>query len=397
MISLAEARAIVAANVRPLDAATLPLAELRGRVLRTTIAAPEDMPAFDRSAMDGYAAGLDDDSERFRVIGEIQAGAAPELTLRTGECARIFTGAPLPAGASQVIMQEDVRREGEWMIPLERDRRAHIRRRGEDAKAGAAVIPAGQRLGAGELALMAQMGVLAAEVSRLPRIAHFATGDELIDPAEPLSPGKIRDSNSTLVRALCAEAGAPVAAQERCGDDAERLVQRIEAAEFDLLLISGGASVGDHDHGARVLERLGFDLHFRRISLKPGKPLIFATRGAQAAFVIPGNPVSHFVCFHVAIRAALERMGGLEPTWPLVEAALDGEIADGPESRELFWPGHASAREGRLVVAPLKWKSSGDSTGLVRANALIQRPPGSEPAARGALVRCLLPGPISPG
>ncbi|MEO8350305.1 MAG: molybdopterin molybdotransferase MoeA [Chthoniobacteraceae bacterium] len=393
MISLAEARALIAAHLRPLAAESQPLEALRGRVVNREIISPEDMPAFDRSAMDGYAVGLDDISDRFRVVGEIPAGAESSVVLKTGECARIFTGAALPAGASQVIMQEQAQRDSEWMIPTRRDRRPNIRWRGEDAKAGSVVIPAGCLVGAGELALMAQMGVVAAEVVQSPRIAHFATGHELVDPSVTAGPGQIRDSNSTLIRALCAEMNLALATQERCIDDAEQLVRRIDAANekgFDLLLISGGASVGDHDHGARVLERLGFAPHFRRLSLKPGKPLIFATRGEQAAFVIPGNPVSHFVCFHVAIRGALERMGGREPGWPLITAQIDCEIESSSDPRELYWPASATAREGRLGVAPIAWKSSGDSTSLVGVNALIQRLPGSPSIVRGERVSCLL-------
>ncbi len=393
MISLAEARALIAAHVPALESESRPLADLRGRTLKREIAAPEDMPAFDRSAMDGYAVALDDPSDRFRVVAEIQAGAVSSVVLKTGECARIFTGAALPAGVTQVIMQEQTQRDGEWMISTARDRRANIRWRGEDAKAGSVVIRAGSTIGAGELALMAQMGIVSAEVFRSPRIAHFATGNELVDPAASVTPASIRDSNSSLVRALCGERNLDLATQERCGDDADQLVRRIESATekgLDVLLISGGASVGDHDHGARVLERLGFTLHFRRLNLKPGKPLIFATRDQQAAFVIPGNPVSHFVCFHVAIRSALERMTGREPGWPLITAQLEGDLEAGSDSRELYWPARATALEGHLGVAPIAWKSSGDSTSLIGANALIQRLPASPSINHGEPVSCLL-------
>ena len=169
----------------------------------------------------------------------------------------------------------------------------------------------GIRLGPGETALLAQAGVVSPCVSPLPRVLHLATGGELVAPSELPGPGQIRDSNSTLIAALLAESGAVLAAQQRCGDDLGALVARIrnEAVDsWDLLLISGGASVGDYDFGQRALAELEFVVHFQGINLRPGKPLVFATRGHQAAFIIPGNPVSHFAVFHLAISAALEAM-----------------------------------------------------------------------------------------
>ena len=218
MISLAEARTIIAEAVRPLDSAATPLAAAQGRVLREDVAAEEDLPAFDRSAMDGYAVGAEDRSERFRVVGEIQPGAAPVVEIRTGECTRIFTGAQIPAGASQVIMQENVEREGEWITPARRDAKTWIRHRGEDARCGDVLLRAGVRLGAGELALLAQLGVMQPRVSPAPRVIHFATGNELTDPAATPAAGQIRDSNSTLIAALLADCGARLTHQRRCGD-----------------------------------------------------------------------------------------------------------------------------------------------------------------------------------
>ncbi len=393
MISLDEARAMIAQTVRPLDSLRVPLQEARGRVLRDDVVAPEDLPAFDRSAMDGYAVGRDDRSECFRVVAEIQPGASAAVTIRAGECARIFTGAAIPEGASQVIMQEDAERDGEWMKPTRRTLATQIRQRGEDARQGSVLLKTGTRLAPAELALLAHVGITEPRVSPAVRAVHFTTGNELVPPASQPAPGQIRDTNSILVAGLLAERGARLAHQSRCGDSLDELAGAIEATgaeTWDLLLISGGASVGDYDFGARALERLGFAIHFRQINLRPGKPLIFATRGRQAAFVIPGNPVSHYVTFHTAIARAIEAFEQASGVWPLAVVPLASEIAEPPNPRETWWPAHVAWSAGRCLAAPLAWQSSGDLCGLVSVNALIRIPPRSAPLAAGANADCLL-------
>jgi molybdopterin molybdotransferase len=393
MISLLEARAKIADAVRALAPAAAPLAEAHGRILRESIASPEDLPAFDRSAMDGYAVNSADRAVRFRVVGEIQPGMAPSVEIRAGECARIFTGAQIPSGASQVIMQEDVDRDGEWIVPRRRYAKAWIRRRGEDARQGDALLDPGQRLRAGSLSLLAQLGVTQPRVSPRPRAIHFTTGNELVDPDKIPSQGQIRDSNSSLVAGLLAENGAWLLHQGRCPDSLDLLVDAISArlsADWDLLLISGGASVGDYDFGARALERVGFTTHFREINLRPGKPLVFATRGAQAAFVIPGNPLSHFVTFHTAIRLAIECMEGSAPNWPLARAELMEPLPAMPDARETWWPASVKTGHETLLVRPLAWQSSGDLRALPATNALLRIAPETGPFERGARIDCLL-------
>ena len=395
MLSLTEARALIAQAVRPLDPAAAPLAEAHERVLREAIRAPEDLPAFDRSAMDGYALAADDASERFRVVAEIQPGAAPTVTIRKAECVRIFTGAQIPAGATQVIMQEMAERDGEWMTPRQRDAKVWIRKRGEDARRGDLLLSAGIRLRAGELSLLAQIGVTAPRISPAPRVLHFTTGNELVDPATQPGAGQIRDSNSILIAALLAETGARLAAQGRCGDSLDGLVGAITAhpaEDWDVLLISGGASVGDYDFGVRALEQLGFAVHFRQINLRPGKPLVFATRGWQLAFVIPGNPVSHFVTFHAAIRLALECLEGGPRLWSLVQVELAEDLPAKPDVRETWWPARVAIGNGALRVHPLPWQSSGDLRGLVGAGCLLRILAGSEPFMKGAAIDGLLIG-----
>ena len=374
MISLTEARALIAQKISPLRAAAAPLAEAAGRVLRQDVRSKEDLPGFDRSAMDGYAIASDDPSEKFRIVAEIQPGAPPKCKIGRGECARIFTGAPIPAGASQVLMQENTRVENGFMVPLEKSGHRNIRQRGEDARQGDLLLPAGTRLGAGELALLAGLGVTRLKVSPVVRVAHFATGNELVAPEQKLRPGQIRDSNSTLVATLVRRFGGEVVKQERVADDFDLLLKKTRALKktSDLLLLSGGASVGDYDFGKKLLTTLGFQIHFTAINLRPGKPLVFATRGRQAAFVVPGNPVSHLVTLHVAVRLAFDKFSGANIMWPLAKIPLMEAFEYRPAGRETFWPARVEVQEGGLVVRALRWQSSGDVTGLSGVNALLQ-------------------------
>ncbi|MDQ3624815.1 MAG: molybdopterin molybdotransferase MoeA [Verrucomicrobiota bacterium] len=396
MISLAEARAIIARSVLPGRPAPMPLAYTSGRVLREETRADQDYPPFDRSAMDGYAVRSrkkGNAAERFRVIGEVRPGNTLDRALAEGECVRIFTGGVVPAEASQVVTQEDVRREGEWIVLTRRSTATHIRRQGEDAKAGQLLLPAGSRLRPSDTALLAQIGRTRPFVSRLPRVVHLVTGSELVAPEQTPKPGEIRDSNSALVSTLLRDAGALCVWQERARDELDVMTCKVGSLRpdtWDLLCISGGASVGDYDFGKQMLRELGFTLHFEGVDLRPGKPLVFGTRRKKAAFVLPGNPVSHFVTFHVAVRVALDRLVGLEPAWPLVEIEVAGAPPASSDARETYWPAHLHILEGRLRVRPLQWQSSGDLCGLVSANALIQLLPGTGPLNADAPVHCLL-------
>ncbi len=380
MLSLSDARAEIIARVHAVPAEPVALATAHGRVLREDIAAPEDMPEFDRSAMDGYAFRSDDPNERFRVVAEIQAGEVPAGQINPGECARIFTGAQVPGGADCVIPQEQVKREGEWMLPVRRDGPSFIRQRGEDARVGDLLLSWGSRLGTGELALLAQVGAVQPRVSRALRVAHVVTGGELVPPDQTPGPGQIRDSNSTLVRALIAEAGIADLEQSRCPDDLPVLQARVDeilGAGCDLLLMSGGASVGDYDYGARVLEGAGFEIVFTKMNLRPGKPLIFATKGTTVAFILPGNPLSHFVVFQVAVRLALARLMGVAESWNPIRLPLCSAPPPQTDPRETFWPIRIHSEEGQLVATPLHWQSSGDLRGLVGAHGLLRIAAGS--------------------
>lgn len=393
MLSVTEARALIAQIVHVLPPLRVPLAQARGRTLRESVVAEEDMPGFDRSAMDGYAIRAEDPAAEFRVVCDIPAGTVPVRGIGPGECARVFTGSPIPEGASQVIVQEVAQRKGDLVSFSQRGKGNNIRMRGEDAREGSVLVERGTRLGPVELSLCAQLGKTAPLVAPRPRILHVATGSELVPPDETPGAGKIRDSNSTLVAALAQESGAEMAAQLRIGDDAAQLLEAIGVADvesWDVLLLSGGASVGDHDFGARTLREFGFSLHFTQLNLRPGKPLIFATRGRHIAFVIPGNPLSHIVCWQLVIRAALEMLGTGAIEFGLVEATLGGSVALKGNPRETWWPARIAWDNGGVSFLPLKWQSSGDLTGITGLDALIRVPAGTAAVQPGETISARL-------
>lgn len=371
MISLTEARRIIADKIPARPAVPTPLAEAHGRVLAGPARADAEYPSGDRSMMDGYVIHADAGPGTFRVVGEIQAGQVPSRKLGAGEAMRIYTGALLPEGGGRVLMQEEARREGGTVTFAQMSERRFVRPAGSEARTGDVVLPAGTRLGAAELAILAQVGLVTPRVIRAPAVHHLATGGELVAPAETPRPGQIRDTNSTLLAALIADAGATIAQSHRSIDDPAQLVE-LARQPCDLLLVSGGASVGDYDFGAETLRRLGFTIHFDRVNLRPGKPLTFATRGDSAAFVIPGNPVSHFVCFHTAIRLALEQMAGIPPAWNFLRLPVRGGEPMRPDPRETFWPAHTLAEDGQLFVTPKRWSTSGDTFSLAGTNALVR-------------------------
>jgi molybdopterin molybdotransferase len=371
MISLLEARQIISERVRARAAEAKPLASALGKVLAAPAVADASYPSGDRSMMDGYVIGADAGPGTYRVTGEIQAGQIPERSLGNGEAMRIFTGALLPAGGGRVVMQEEAKREGEMVTIAQFSDRRFIRARGSEAQPGDVLLPEGSRLGPAELAILAQVGAVTPGVVRVPTVRHIATGGEIVPPAEVPGPGQIRDTNSTLLAALFASLGVETWESHRGVDDPAALAE-LGRQPADLLIISGGASVGDYDFGAETLRRLGFTIRFDKINLRPGKPLTFATRGEEAAFVVPGNPVSHFVCFHVAIRLAVERMSGMAPAWNLVRLELRGGEPLRPDPRETYWPARVFSEAGRLAVTPKRWSTSGDTFSLAGTNALVR-------------------------
>ena len=386
-----ETIATIRAHCQPLEAECVPLPQTLGRVLREAARADTDQPPFDRSSVDGYAVRLDDRATRFRIVDEIRAGDWKPRVLQPGEAVRIATGGALPSDGLQVVMKEDACVDNGHVVVVERDNEPNIRFKGEDAKEGQELVGIGTTLGPGALALMASVGCTEPLVTRLPKVLHLATGNEIVPPDQKPERGQIRDSNSTLVRAFFQQSGIEPA-QVRVGEDRAAIQSALQSAirnpqsaieNVDLLVISGGASVGEHDFTRSLLEELGYKIHVTRTTTRPGKPMIFGSRGNAVAFGLPGNPLAHFVCLNLYVRQALWRFSGGRQSPDFCQGVLATEFAAHTSERETLWPARMNFVEGEARLTPLRWQSSGDLTSLATANALVRVAPNEGPLSRG--------------
>jgi molybdopterin molybdotransferase len=389
LCSLDEARAEIRSHSRPLPAVHAPLAEALGRVLRETICAPEDLPPVDRSTRDGYAIRADDASETFVVVDTIHAADWKPRQLKPGEAVRVATGAALPCGGLRVVMQEHVERNGGQFHVLRREDSTNVRLRGEEVRQGQPLLLTGTQLNAGALAILATVGNATPLVSPRLRILHFTTGDEIVAPDQTPKPGQVRDSNSILIHGLLRNFPCDVV-QAHLPEDFEVAKQLVstfnpQPSTFNLLLISGGASVGEKDFTRPLLEWLGFEILFSQINLRPGRPLIFGVNGPRVAFGLPGNPLSHFVCFHFAVAIALAGLTGGEPP-EFLRGQLGEKFDDNPCPRETLWPARWEWHDATAQLHPLAWASSGDITCLTAANALVRVPANCASLENGAKV-----------
>ncbi len=384
LLSLEEATARVLSRVQPMAGVRAHLDDIAGRFLAEELRAPRDLPAQDISMMDGYALRASDaqPGRALSIVLQIFAGTPPPAReLQPGEAARIFTGAPMPAGADCVVMQEHADREGERVtIKAEPAVRAgqHIRRRGEEVRSGAVVLPAGAELGAAELSLAAACGVTRPLVHGKPRVAMLATGDELVPRGAEPGPGQIVETNTIALAHLVREAGGEPVLLGIAKDRADVIASAVERADAEILLTTGGASVGEHDHAQEALERLGGALVFHRVAIRPGKPVLFgaAPRG-RLLFGMPGNPAAAMLCFELFARLAVRRLlGDPRPERPTVRAVLRG----GPLSRIAalthFPRGVATSEAGRIAFTPAAQQSSMQIGSWTAANALARLPPG---------------------
>jgi molybdopterin molybdotransferase len=372
MLSVADLWSLIDREVQPMAGIRVPLGESLGRRLAEDIPADVDMPAFSRSAIDGYAVSEGSAPGWFHILGEVRPGTACFSSPKTGEAVKIFTGSALPDSGIGLVMVEDTTVEADRVLTQAAASQRHIRVKGSQAHAGDILLPAGMIIHPGAVALLASVGVTQPLVSPQARVAHLVTGSELV-PADSEPPsGFIRDSNSPLIAGLLAEAGARRTFHRHVSESVDEAIAALENVDVDLLLISGGASVGAYDGTMQILTRLGFVVHSSKVSSRPGKPLIFATRDACVAFGLPGNPLSHFVCFHLFVRRAIAAMAGRSPQRTML-VRLAGE-APGSDPRETWWPATVRTHEAQLVAEAIPWKDSSDVTGLARANALLRIP-----------------------
>ena len=333
LTTIEEARAAVLDRARPLAAEQVPIAAALGRFLAEPVAAADDVPGFDNSAMDGYAVRAADTAgaragrpRELLLVDESRAGHPASRELGPGEAIAISTGAMLPGGADAVVRVEDTEPAGDRVaIAAEVGEGTAVRRAGEDVLAGRPLLDPGARLGAAELGALASVGLADVACARRPIVSLLVTGDELVEPGEPLGPGQIRNSNAYAVPPLAAEAGANVEPTAMAGDDREATRAALaRALEADAAVITGGVSVGEHDHVRPALDSLGVEQVFWGVALRPGKPTYFGVApSGTLVFGLPGNPVSAMVTFVLFARPALLAMQGADPAAGRITARFD--------------------------------------------------------------------------
>jgi len=398
MIPVADANQIVLDQTTTLPAESVALADALGRILAEDIVADTDLPPFDRAQMDGYAlraADVASTPARLRIVGESAAGAGWHHEMKAGEVVRIMTGAPVPAGAD-AVQQVELTREVddlgvvEILEPVKTGR--SIVRRAAEIKVGETVLRAGEEINAAMIATLASFGYARVKVGRRPRVSVMATGSELVDVSHKPGRDQIRDSNNYTIAAYASLAGATVERLPLVGDDTEELKRQIAkaAAASDVLITSGGVSMGVYDFTKAALQELGAEIFFERVALRPGKPTVFARLGDALVFGLPGNPVSVAVTFNLFARTALRVMqGAKEATLPADTAVLARDLK-GSMDRESYLPGILRTDEkGTLLAEPLKWGGSSDFVSFARTTALINVPRGIGRIETGSPVKVL--------
>ena len=389
-LAIGDALDLVLSRVRPLAGETVPVAAAAGRVLAEPALARVDLPPFDSSAMDGYAVRATDTPGQLRVVGHSAAGTPFTGMLGAGEAAGISTGAEVPRGADAVVPIELVRENGELVEVEAAAVGAHIRSRGGDVASGELVVGRGTRLGAPEVGALAAAGLAEVVCARRPHVAVLATGSELRRPGEPLAPGEIYESNSTLLAAQLESAGAVCEGLPPVADDpAETRAALACGLESDVLVTSGGVSVGPHDLVRGLLAELGVDEVFWQVAVRPGKPVAFGVHGSTLVFGLPGNPVSSLVGFELFVRPALAALQGLADPRPRY---LPGRLATAVRrnsGRDELVRARARVDPQNVLLEPLGGQESHMIVRSAAADALVlvERGEGELPA--GAPVRYL--------
>lgn len=371
MTEIEELWELIDQNVTQLPSETVPLLEALGRTVSEDVRAAFDFPAFDHSAVDGYAF-CEPQPGKCRIIEQVAAGDSSCVSLKPRQAARILTGAAVPAGTFAVAMQEDCVLDGTMVSlrePLSLKEGQNVRARGALAQAGMVILKSGEKLNSGCVAVLTSCHIDTIPVFRSPRVLHLATGSELLAPGEPVIPGKIPDSNGPMIEALLAEAGISCV-RRRLRDHFDELLSCVRLFDADLLLISGGSGPGDHDHTQRALAEAGFRILSNRVNSRPGKPLILAVREGQIAFGLPGNPLSHWVCYQAFVRRALARLMGSSPPM-LYQTYCPAWNERSGDGRRTWTPARRFVQDGKMCTEPLYWLHSGDLFPLLRADALL--------------------------
>ena len=377
MIPIEEAFAIVdraLAGTNP-TGELMPVREAHGRTLLTDQTSRVDLPAFDKSAMDGYAVLPDDEREEYRVLETVRAGHVGRAELVPGTAVKVMTGAAVPDLTGRVIMVERTQETGDLVKVHRHDRASNVCRKGEDVRVGDVIMAAGTVLGSLEIANLIACGVARVEVAKRVRVAVMSTGDEIVDSPDLLAPGKIMNSNGPMLAGLAREFGLDVVDEESVPDDADATGTAIRGAmdRADVVILSGGVSVGEFDYVLDAFADLGLTVQFSRIAVKPGKPTVFATAPGKAVFGLPGNPVSVFVMFHLFVLRAAALISGRAPGTRELRLPLANEMKRKKADRQSFVPGRLT-EDG--TVEPVAYHGSAHLLALMRADGFISVPVG---------------------
>lgn len=396
MLTVDQALRIVLETIAPLGVESVPLAQSHRRILAEDLRADIDLPPFDRARMDGYAVRAADVTSApvtLRVIGEIAAGTECNGELRDGEAIKIFTGAPVPRGADAVQKIEVTKTDGRVVTITEAVKpEQFITRRASEVAAGQLITERGREIGAAEMAALASFGYASVTVSQRPRVAILSTGSELIEVAAKPTAAQIRNSNSYTLAAYAERAGARVENLGTVADTPAATREALLRAALgrDVVITSGGVSMGDYDLVKAALNDIGAEIYFDKVSIRPGKPTVFARRDKTYFFGLPGNPVSTSVTFNVFARPAIRRLQGASiPLLATVRAALARAVKDG-STRRSYLPARLYIEDGRALVESLKWGGSSDLVAFMNANALMIVPEATHEIAAGELVEVFM-------
>ena len=386
LLTIDDALALVLDHVQALPGEAAAVADAAGRVLAEDARARVDLPPFPSSAMDGYAVRAEETPGSLVVAGQSAAGRPAQAPLASGQAIAISTGAVVPDDADGVVPVERVERDGDAVVVERVEVGENVRPRGGDIREGATVVPAGTTCGPAQLGALAAAGLATVHCARRPRVAVLATGSELRTPGESLGPGEIYESNTVMLAAQLRRAGADAEVLGAVADDAEATRAALERGlAADVLLTSGGVSVGEHDLVRGLLAELGAVEVFWRVAVKPGKPLAFSTRASTLVFGLPGNPVSSFVGFELFVRPALAALqGARDPAPAFLPGRLGVTVARNAARDELV---RARVEDG--VVQPLRGQESHMIARAALATALVLIPRGDGELAAGADVSWL--------
>jgi len=385
-----DALAAILAVSKPLAPVELTLGDCHGLVLAQEVVAREAHPPFDNSAVDGYAVLATGQPGQWTVVEEIPAGAVPQKTLQPGEAARIATGAMLPGGADAVVMQEDATREGDRVVLAAARAGENVRPKGEHLAEGVVVMKPGLLIGPAQLSMAAYLGYGTLRCHRRPDVVILTSGDELVEPGRPLSPGQIYNSNAYALEAAVRENGGHPLRLPLVKDDPAALRAVLESVDADLLITSAGVSVGDRDYVLKVLQELGAELTLWRIAMRPGKPLGFGHYKGHPFLALPGNPVSSLVTFEIFGKPLLTRLRGLPDTdVEVVDAILDEPVRKKEELR-FFHRCQLHRVDGQWHARLTGNQGSHILHSLVLADGLLDLPQGVDHVDAGSSVKVRL-------